>query len=959
MGTSKNEKEKVTKILILLYGFRFVYSILIRLKDNIKGQQGFYLNLLSNNISSVIDSNFIPGNFPYTSLKIQSFYEIKKLLEANPDNYGAYLCSCGYRYSIDKCSFPTKEFNCPICKEKIGGNNYILVRREGHIRVFYDEESRRRKLKNNYADKNIPNKLLSKLEKEINIEKEKLEKGIEPCEKDFFLKNHEKIRDMEEITFRFLNFVLYSFLFYSHIQGFINDININKYLIKKMTCFEIMEQNWEKMGEILENIPVEIFFNLIYDEIIQKLIDCPILKTKEDTIKLEKSFNEIIINKIRDKNLIQDLKNKNYDLLKISPFSAKSIIQELFPYTIYPENDFPDFKYFYLSELNGKEHFILKFNSKEKNKEKYPILNAIINNNELKKRIELMKYLPKINKICNYMINYVSFKYSRDEAKKILIKNEINEEEIINLLDEFILIYKEIRPFIKEQGCHEFGDLFLDLNNNLFLSDLCVDSGELGFGLVLLGMYEEMANWQNSFINTVINSSNENLNYYKDLYNSKIMIQDCEEENILNLPSLDFNIKIKKDKKNNIENFNLSAVILDHSYRKDNKVYYYFDEIENELASDILPKIKCFKSEFRKVIYQYECFVGDRSNIIINFIEKYQQRDLNDKELENVINYILEKKKNNKFEIKNILFSLQVLIDVILDFNPNIDITLYSFIQNKGKFNIPNIENITDFFKQIEANIQNDNCINNEIQNYFTINCLINLIDIVELFCWENIKNNLDKKYLEDINPNNKLKFDNYYNYPEENNNIIIKKIDLCSAIRKFITRYLSGKSDESLNPKNKLNNYLINIELWPINYAENNIIADEINKIFGKEEIELAQAEKLYEYLGGDISKLYEIVKKYEKKEEKRSNDKDKKQYDENETLHIMRENDNSKNEFSLFNREKDDEEEEKEENEENEEKKEEREDEEDEKDDEEDRSEQENEEEEEQEHYQKIIDL
>ena len=724
---------------------------------------------------------------------------------------------------------------------------------------------------------------------------------------------------MKEITFRFLNFVLYSFLFYSNIQGFIKDKNLNKYLIKSMTCFEIMEENWKKIIEILQNIPVEIFLNLIYDEIINKFIECPILKTKEDAIKFEKSVNEFIINKIQDKNAIKDLMKKNDDIIKVSPKTFKSIVQELFPYNIYPENDFPDYKYFYLSELPGKEHFILQFNSKEKNKEKYPILNIIINNDILKEKIELMKYLPTLNKVCNYMINYVSFKYSREEAKKILINGEINEEKISKLLDEFVLNYQKIRPFIKKQGSHEFNDLFIDLNNNLYLSNLCVDSRELGFGLILLAIYEKMIEWQNSFINIVVNSSNEKLKNYKNLYNSGVMIQDCEKENILRLPSLDFNIKKEKNENNNFEDFDFLEIILDNSIRKDNKVIYNFDGIEDELASNILPKIKYFKSEIRKVIYQYDFFIEDRSSIIINFMEKYPQRLLDDKELKNVVNYILEKKKDIKFDIIKYSFSLQFLIDIILDFNPDIDITLYSFIENNNKLNNSNIEIIKDLFNQMKENMQNDNDNNNEIDNYFTINCLLNLIDIVELFSWEAIKKNLDKKYFEDINQNNKLQFDNYYNSNlEENNNIIIKKVDLCSAIRKFITRYLYGKKDEYLKPKKKLNNYLINIEFWPINFAEDDIIKDEINSIFGKEEIEIEQAVKLYEYLGGDIYKLDVIIKKYVKKEKKQLEDKDIKKYNEFENIKIIKDNENEinskeKNDFSLFNDDKDNEEKEK----------------------------------------------
>ena len=141
--------------------------------------------------------------------------------------------------------------------------------------------------------------------------------------------------------------------------------------------------------------------------------------------------------------------------------------------------------------VDCNHHFITNFNSKDKNKDKYPILNCIINNQEIREKLDLLKYLPKINKVLNYMINFVSFKYSRDEAKNILVKEEIKDEEFISLLNEFIPIYKKIRPFITQEGCHEFGKLYQEINiNNVLLNDLCVDSGEMGYGLVLLAMYK-------------------------------------------------------------------------------------------------------------------------------------------------------------------------------------------------------------------------------------------------------------------------------------------------------------------------------------------------------------------------------------------------------------------------------------------------------------------------------------
>ena len=711
------------------------------------------------------------------------------------------------------------ELLCPVCKKKIGGKKHILNRREGHIRIFFDEHIRYLKLNHSYSDKTIPNKLLNDYENEIKQEKNILIKGIKPIDIDFFKAKEENIREIKDITYRFLNFILYSFLFYSNIKEFLLDKDLKKYVIEFMDCFDIIETNWDLIQEILGETKIEVFLNIIFDDIIDKFIKCPQLNNVKVSIDFEKEINLYFKNKVLDKNAIENYTKKNNDLINISPFSNKSIIQEEYPSYKYPENEYPDFKFFYLSEIPGKDHFIKSFNSREKNKEKYPILNSIINDGTLKERMKLMKNLPKINELCNYMINYVSFKYSREEARNIKVREEINNEEINNLVNNFITIYGEIRPYIKQEGCHEFGELYLDLENNLYLSNLCVDSGEMGFGLVLFAMYKEMINWQNSFINIVINSPNENLKNYRDLFDSKIMIQDCTEDQILYLPNFeDENIIIFNNK-------NLWENISDNSHRKNNKVIYNYDEIEGILASFILPKIKFFKEDVRKVIYQYECFVGDRSSIIVNFTEKYKQRELTEEELKGIINYIMGNQENKIFNIKNFLFSLQVLIDVILDQSPPINDTLLSVVQNN--INLPNFEIIRNFFATINEKEKKN--------NNLTINTLIHLFDIVELFCWDIIRENLDKKYLQDINENIKMQIDTFFDEnsleQKNNNNMIISKINLCSAIRKFISRYLSGKSDENINPKNNLKNYLINSELWPINFAENDVIDEEINQ--------------------------------------------------------------------------------------------------------------------------------
>ena len=906
----KDEK-KLRKIKILYYSLLFVISILYssKIKDNSSNKESLFLNLISKNIFSVLKDNYIPGNFQFSSLEIRSYYQIKGLLKNNPLKDGVYLCFCGYYYTIDRCTFPTREFECPVCHQKLGGTDYNLVKREGHVRVFLDNETKKEKMTSRYSQKYMPSILLEELEKKIKNKKRELNKGIQIKDMEFqdFLSKDGKVREMNDITYRFMNFILYSFIFYANVIGLIGDSYIKNYTFDNVNCFYIIEKDWEIMQTLLDKIPVELFINLIFEDVIEKLISCPKFNTKEEAINFEKEINDIIIEKIKNKNLINNLKQLNLYSINLEEKSDKTIIQEVFPYNKYSEEEFPCLKYFYINEIPTKEHFMHNFNLKENNKSKYPLINSIINNkNNIRKKIKLMKYIPKINKICNYMINYTSFKYSRDEAKTKKIIKEINDENFISLLEEFIPIYKEIRPYIKQVDCHDLGNSYQELDiYSASISDLCVDSGEMGFGLVLLGIYKEFSGWQNSFINEVINSDNIQLNNYKDLFNTKVMIQDCEEEQILDLPSFDDKTPLKDGKSST-----LFEMILNYSHRKDGVILYNYDEIEEELAAFILPKLRCFKQKFRKVVYQYECFIGERSSLILQFIEKYQQRKLTQIEFYAVVSYILKNQNKNKTNMKNFLFSLQVLIDIILDESPNINESLFSIIEREDK--IPDKDMVLKFFKNVLENIQKfenfDEIKEKKIDKYLTLDCLINLLEIVEHFCWEHIRNNLDKKYFDDIGEKIKYQFDSIFNFKKEiqNDIFMITKLDLCSAIRKFLSRYLSGKNEDCINPKNLLKSYITKYELWPQNLADNDIEND-INIIFRNIDIHISQSVKLYDYLGGDEEKLEDIKNKYKQFEEKylnKSLNTNKKEQDDdsekNKNLIEMKLDNNKYNDYS-----------------------------------------------------------
>ena len=763
-NSAKNENQEYsTKIKILLFALRFVFSVFIDQNKNMDNKNLFYNNLLSKNIALTLDNCFIPGNFPI-------------------------------------------------------------------------EESNNNSLK-----------------------------GFKSVDKSIFEKNENKVREMSENTYRLLNFILYSFIFYSNIEGFIKDKNIVKYVVESMTCFDILQKNWEFLEQCL-SIKIELFLNIIFNPIIEKLNKAENFIDKPGVINFEKEIDKIVNKALNDIKIKQKFEDMNCNIVNITPYFSRAIIEEKYKSNLYSEIVYPNLNYFYISEMPSDEDFIGKFNLQ--NKEEYPILDIIINNKSLKKRIKYLSYLPNFNKICNYMINFCSFKYSRDEAKKTQIE-EIKDDDILQSLKEFKDNYKDLMKYLKEEEEFELEEKYSEFRDNLYLSDLCPDiSGEKNYGTILLSIYEKMVEWQNSFINKVINSKNEQLNYYKGLFETKIMIQDCNEFQIIKLPNLKINFE---ENRNNDDNL-LYNLIINNSYRKENKIIYNFDEIEEQLASNILLNIESFKSEFRTVIYQYEnLYSGKKSGMISCFINKYQQRKLTDKELEMISDSI----KEQEYDYKELYFSLQVIIDIIREYNYDPNKAIYSII---GKFsNTYEFKTLNTLFYSIQQKDKENKEIN------LTVECLIDLIDFIELNFWETIEKNIDLSYQEDIEENILKQFDKYLeeNYFEKNN-FKISKNDLCSAIRKYITRYLYGKSNKNINLQMELKNNLINVELWPINY-DIKAIEKDINTIFEGTKIRISQALKLFYFLKNEKINKEEKINNVQEEEEE-DDDKSKQEKSESE---------------------------------------------------------------------------
>ena len=104
----------------------------------------------------------------------------------------------------------------------IGGTGHKLVKRDGHIRIYLNEEQRKEVSNRSYY---IPfhSKLLNEYKSEVeNLKMNDTFKGFRRVNIEYFRSNEKEVRNLNNISYRLLNFIFYSCIFYSKILGFLN-----------------------------------------------------------------------------------------------------------------------------------------------------------------------------------------------------------------------------------------------------------------------------------------------------------------------------------------------------------------------------------------------------------------------------------------------------------------------------------------------------------------------------------------------------------------------------------------------------------------------------------------------------------------------------------------------------------------------------------------------------------------
>ena len=917
-----NEVGKTTKKLIDLFFDKFTFNSKIKpiieklstddyelllfsyklsLSCSLANKNSIYSKMIGENCINEIYDSYIPGAELFSDLFVESYYSINKYIEdSNKDGYGEgfYICNCGEWYYNPYCGVPVNITYCLNCKKEVGGIDEILTKRgksqyeKEIIRIYYDETNKenvetRDDLVQIYANQWYDSKLLKDFNKEIENKINKDYKGINCNNYLLFINENKQIRQLYPISYRILSYIIYSNIFFDYILEYLslNDLKEKQIVPLKEEIFQgelgikddeeeqdfssglwdtyrievlknrdkdrniddiihILNTNWKLLKKELEKKNINniyCFMNIIFDEINQIIKNSKEMKTAEDRIEFEKQFNEIINTHIINYNKLSE----NYlKICNIYEGTSKD------PILGFPQNI--EDKYPYLYDLFSirtvsKEGIIEIIDSIDKSNDLYPALYYYLHTNE-----DSVNYLQNINLMNEFVLftieNY-SYQIDREKAKNLKMSSEVKNGKIpIVPFNNFKLAFNDHNIYLKElqYNCISLKGINkkkLDeiSDPSLPLYSFLIDNGDFSYGMQIAAIYQDFSKIQNSFLQNIKPKINkiERLKYLVKKMEEKIPPQKAKKCNIISF-------------KINSENYNcFLQMLLLYSYKDSyGNIKYDLNSIENDLESILLPEKKLFDDNIY-VIYQYESFRNNNSSVIPNFCENFPQIELNDKEKQDL--YSFRDKQESNDSNKKILFSIQLLIFYLSDKNNK------ELVKNKTIKEILNDNLLPNFIHMSEETIKLFD------EHNFSLSKLFSVYEYFELLCYDDFKKNTDEDYMEKV-PDEKLKKLNEHFEKKDNagKGYLITKVILSSAVRKFISRFLSGKRNEQeVNCNFELFTYMqFREDIWKKEVRENNNFERELSELI-QINILAKNSIDLYEVLGGDNILLGEEVKK------------------------------------------------------------------------------------------------
>ena len=717
----------------------------------------------------------------------------------------------------------------------------------------------------------------------------------------FFIDENKKVRNLSEISYRILSLIIYSNIYFSYKIGFLTLENIksnklvpikeepyqgkyaedsfyNAYRAELLTArnngiknendiIEILNVNWNIISKTLQkkyNISnIQIFINSLFNDLMDLIISSGEMKTIQERNEFEKNVNSIVekaINNYKDnskiyKEVTEQIKPKNLD--------PKYIILESEELLSHVENEYP---YYYellsipiVQEAQLNE--ILK-SINESNK-KYPVLYYYLNTD--KKQIEYLQTFPQVNRFVNCTIENYMNNISRKDAKMRKIKDEIDAKVIPKrYFEDFLKAFNDtgLYKIADQYECQNLRDYFelRKFTENDNLSNFLIDNAVFDYGIQLAAVYQKYGAIQNSFLNNVIN------NYSKDNYRLEYLEKKISEK-IDPQRANPFNILTFEVQQENYGS--LLEMILFYSYKdsfdqnnkydfsKKDLIQYNLDEIEEQLENLLLPGKKILSDKIDYIIYQFEGFRNQNSKLLTEFIFNYPQKTLDNEQKQILFN--VRKDNNTSEATMKIIFDIQLMITF---YNER---SVYSDIEIKIS---ETIQDFPPYFKIHEETIKLFQ------SSSFTMCQLVLVYEYFELLCFKVFKDNINQSFKLDIDNDKKNEINRYF---DKNPDALLGRVQISTAVRKFISRYLVGQEvDTNIDKNHNLFDILkIKEDCWDYaQFNDANFIKyiEDLNKL----NIKIGEALSLYTELGGDSFLLGETIKKQVNEEDqKEENDK------------------------------------------------------------------------------------
>ena len=586
---------------------------------------------LSDNAIAFISDTAYKNGFISEKDKTDIYKENRFLLEENPDMYNYQFSDLEY-YNL---SIFTEKLQNKLDSEKaklgnFGDSNQMFNHRVLGILIYSFRISFISQIKKNkdlyfygamISDKSKSEELINLLNKAYIPGFNSNTQGLNNqnlTEKSF----NEDINENRKILDLCLRFILYSHLFHAFIMNKISDSNMNNYTIDhNNSCLQILIKIYNNLENIL-NIKdigkIEIFLNLLTKHLPKYLEIYSFEDSTRDynkMINVENQFNELV-NKC--------IENMPEYQMYYFDYQMKYIIQETNNPLLYKNDKYPYMKYFVVQSKPNCLEIKNKLNNN--NKDKYPILDSIFNNNN---DFHYFDNFVNYNFIVNYIINILSYSinYETISSKKL---NEIDE-----IKDKFQKIL----------------DLFSKNKNDENLKQIIENKTIEQLNDTITEYYNKYINLHNNFLENNINND----------FCFRRIFRDINIQNALNEQNINFNLS-------SISNYNYYHEIYYKYFErkvlgKMNRVDYFhyqnfeinLNEIEKKLFSILFYRKKKFNTEIYKIIYQYDGLnkLFNQDCVIENFLNEYPRISLSDQLIEKFIKSLMSFDENKFKSIYN------------------------------------------------------------------------------------------------------------------------------------------------------------------------------------------------------------------------------------------------------------------------------------------------------------------